>query len=237
MTAESPLIEMRGVTKDHGGARVLRIASFIATESNRVVISGFDDAESETFFHLVSGAAIPDEGIVLVAGADTRTIATDTEWLMSLDRFGFMTHRAVLLESLNVAANLALPMTLEIDPMPPSVLRQVQSLADDVGLDRKSLEQPVGSLDPLSRARLYLGRAIATTPRLLLLEQPTRELTSDHEREAFGQALQHASDHHRVGWVALSDDAVFARASGGRHERVSAETGQITRIRRWWPWN
>ena len=61
------------------------------------------------FVHLVTGASVPDEGAVKVAGRDTRDIATDTEWLTSLDRFGIVTHRAVLLDGMSVAANLALP--------------------------------------------------------------------------------------------------------------------------------
>jgi hypothetical protein len=40
------------------------------------------------FVHLVTGAALPDEGVVSIAGRDTRAISTDTEWLRSLDQFG-----------------------------------------------------------------------------------------------------------------------------------------------------
>ena len=41
-----------------------------------------------------------------VAGRRTSEIATDTEWLSSLDRFGIVTHRAILLDSLSVAAKV-----------------------------------------------------------------------------------------------------------------------------------
>ena len=85
------------------------------------------------FVHLVTGAALPDEGHVRVAGRDTREIATDTEWLKSLDRFGIVTHRAVLLDGLSVAANLALPLTVSIDPMPDDVRMRVERLANDIG--------------------------------------------------------------------------------------------------------
>lgn len=236
MTTETPLIEMRGVTKDHGGDRPLRVASFTATMERRVVVAGFDAAAAETFFHLISGAALPDEGVVRIAGSDTRSIATDTEWLMSLDRFGFVTHRAVLLESLGVGANLALPMTLDIDPMPADVRRRVQVLADDVGLGRESVGQAMASLDALGRARLHLGRALAGHPRLLLLERPTDPLTNDREREAFGHTLRQVSERYGLGWIALSDDAVFTRAAGGAAERLKPETGAIVSARRWWPW-
>lgn len=237
MTPNPPLIEMRGVTKDHGGDRPLRIASFSATAERRVVVAGFDAAAAETFFHLISGAALPDEGVVRIAGSDTRTIATDTEWLMSLDRFGFVTHRAVLLESLGVGANLALPLTLDIDPMPADVRRRVQVLADDVDLGSGSVDRAMPSLDALGRARLHLGRALAGRPQLLLLERPTEPLDDDRQREAFGHTLRQVSERYGLGWIALSDDVVFARAAGGATERLKPATGEIARTRRWWPWS
>lgn len=237
MTDEPPLIDMRGVTKDHGGLRPLRIAAFSAVEGDRWILSGLDEAAAETFVHLVSGAAVPDEGSVRVAGVDTQTIATDTDWLLSLDRFGFMTHRAVLLDAIGVAGNLALPMTLSIDPMPPDVRARVEAVADEVELDRGRLDQPVSSLNPLEQARVYLGRALATEPRLLLLEHPTAALIEDGQREAFGRTLRGLADRRGIGWVALSEDALFARASGGSHRRLQPATGTLVRVRSWWPWS
>ena len=56
-----------------------------------MTLSGLDAHAAEMFMHLITGASVPDEGAVVVAGHDTRTIATDTEWLASLDRFGIVT--------------------------------------------------------------------------------------------------------------------------------------------------
>lgn len=237
MSAEPHVIQMSGVSKEHGGACPLRIASLVVNRRDRRVIAGLDQPAAETFFHLISGAALPDTGTVLVAGADTRTITTDTEWLLSLDRFGFMTNRAVLLESLGVAANLALPMTLAVDPMSADVRAHVDALADEVELPRSRLDLKVSALTPLERTRLHLGRALGPGPSLLLLEHPTDGLVNDVDRQAFGRTLRAASLRRDVGWIALSNDSVFARASGGRHERLQEATGELTRERRWWFWN
>lgn len=236
MTDAPPLIEMRGVMKEHGALRPLRVASFSAAQGERWVLSGLDQAAAETFMHLISGAAVPDEGSVRVAGADTREIATDTEWLLSLDQFGLVTHRAVLLETLGVAANLAIPMTLAVDPMPADVRAHVESLADEVELTRDRLDAKVSSIDALDRTRLHLGRALAGQPRLLLLEHPTAGLADDGQREAFGRALRRISDRRGVGWIAVSEDDVFARAAGGRHERLQPATGRLVAARSWWRW-
>ncbi len=237
MTAANPLIDLRGVIKDHGGPESLRIEALTVHFGDRVVVSGLDRASAETFVHLVSGAALPDAGTVVVGGTDTRAIATDTEWLVSLDRFGIVTHRAVLLESLPVAANLALPMTLAIDPMSPDVRAHVEVLATAAGLGLDTLDGPVAALDSLARVRLHLARALATAPQVLLLERPTSELSSQAACEAFGRSLRAAADARRVGFLALSDDPDFVRESGAVHLQLNLATGALVRKRRWWPWS
>ena len=236
MIDDRPLIEIQGVSKDHGGDRPLRIQSLSVGARDRVTVSGLDRAEAETLVHLVSGAALPDEGSVTVAGTNTRSIVTDTEWLVSLDRFGVVTHRAVLLDNLSVAANLALPLSLSVDPMPASVRAEVEALAETAGLARATIDRPVSSLDAFGRLCLHLARALAASPRLLLLEHPTLELTDDAGRQAFGRTLRRAADARALGWLAISDDEPFARAAGGDVWRLAAGTGALARRRSWWPW-
>ena len=72
--------------------------------------------------------------------------------------------------SLPVAANLALPISLSVDPMPDALRAEVEALAEATGLDRGALDRPVSSLDSLGRACLHLARALAASPRLPLPE-------------------------------------------------------------------
>src|SRR5438094_944769 len=98
MTAAAPpQIAFAGVTKNYAGLRPLRIADLTVRPGEQLVLSGFDASAAEVFINLVTGASVPDEGEVRVAGQDTRAITTDTQWLASLDRFGIVTERAVLL--------------------------------------------------------------------------------------------------------------------------------------------
>lgn len=231
--SRAPLIRFAGIVKDYGGDTPLRIRDLVIEATDRIVLSGLDAAAAETCLHLVSGAALPDEGRVEIAGQDTRAIATDTEWLLSLDRFGVVTRRAVLLETLSTAANLALPMTTSIDPMQPETRARVEALAHDAGLDPSRLDAPCGTLDALERVRLHLARALALDPRLLLVEHPTADLRVEGDRRAAGRALQHGAERRGLGWFALSDDEAFAAESGGTRWRLEPGTGVLVR-RRWW---
>jgi ABC-type lipoprotein export system ATPase subunit len=234
--AAAPLIEMHAIVKHYGGRDPLRLRAFAADGADRIVLAGMDEAAAESFVHLVSAAALPDEGVVRVAGADTRGIATDTDWLVSLDRFGMVTRRAVLLEMLPTAANLALPLTMAVDPVPPEIRAQVETLADAVHLARARLDEPASSLSALDRLRVHLARALAASPRLLLLEHPTGDLGRPEASADFGRTLRDVAAARGLGWVALSDDAHFARASGGTRLRADMTTGQVAPVHRWWPW-
>lgn len=233
MTRSAPLIQFSGVVKEYGGHEPLRIRALAVGADDRIAMSGLDEAAAETMVHLISGAALPDEGRVIIAGQDTREIATDTEWLLSLDRFGVVTRRAVLLDTLSTAANMALPMTMSIDPMTDETRRTVEGLAAEVGLAPDRLDAACGSLNALDRVRLHVARALAQGPALLLLEHATRDVMDDHGRIEIGRTLKRVAATRGVGWLAFDDDRVFATESGGQRWRLDVRSGQLTR-QRWW---
>jgi predicted ABC-type transport system involved in lysophospholipase L1 biosynthesis ATPase subunit len=228
--APQGLIELSGVVKHYGVAQPLRIRGIVVREQDRLALTGFDAGAAETFVHLVTGAALPDEGDVRVASRDTRAIATDTEWLTSLDRFGLVTERAVLIDKLPIAANLALPLTLAIDPMTPETRRAVEGLAADAGLPSARLDEPASTLDALERVRAHLARALAMQPGMLILEHPTAKLANSGHSRALGETLRAAADARGFGWIALTADEDFARASGATVLRLLPATGDLVPV-------
>lgn len=230
----APLIELRGVVKAYQSLRPLRIAEMVITATDRLALSGLDAGAAEMFVHLVTGASVPDEGTVKVAGRDTREIATDTEWLTSLDRFGIVTHRAVLLDSMSVAANLALPITIAIDPMSPEIRERVQRDAADVGLESAVLDSPVGGLNTEQRLRLHLSRAAANKPEFLLLEHPTAQLENAAAATRAGSVLRALSDARGFGWLSIGEDEAFADAAGATRLSVTPATGVVARTKSGW---
>lgn len=223
----TPLIHISALVKSYPAPRPLRIGNLSVAATDRLVLGGLDEGAAEMFVHLVTGAALPDEGIVSIGGRDTREISTDTEWLTSLDQFGIVTRRAVLLETLSVAANLALPLTLAIDPMAPDVRARAERDAADVKLATARLDGPVNALSELERLQLHLARAAANGPRLILLEHPTAALDQKADSRSFAGALRAFSNARAFGWIAISNDEEFAKATAGRRMRLDTATGKI----------
>jgi ABC-type multidrug transport system ATPase subunit len=144
-----------------------------------------------------------------------------------------VTHRALLVDGLSVAANLALPLTLSVDPMPPETRSAVEAIAAEVGLASVRLEASTGTLSPLERVLLHLGRAVAHGPDLLILEDPTAGLRDDHASKEVGQALRRVAAAHRTGWLALTNDDSFVDATGGARLHLDVTTGRMSRPSRW----
>jgi ABC-type lipoprotein export system ATPase subunit len=232
MTAAAPLLDIRDVTKPYGGPEPLRLRALRMAEGERMAIGGLDAGAAETLIHLMTGAALPDTGEVIVAGLNTRDIATDTAWLASLDRFGIVTERAVLIDKISVQSNLALPMTLSIEPMADAVMAEVRTLAEAVGLASDMLARPVTALGAGDRLRLHLARALAQGPSLLILEHPTAAL-DQAASAALGRAVRDVTTARGLACLALTNDDVFARASELTRCRLDQSTGQLSRR---WPW-
>lgn len=232
---DGTLIHIDGLRKQFGGLRPLRVNALSLKAGERVTLSGLDAAAAEMLALLVTGASVPDEGTVWIAGRDTREIATDTEWLSSLDLFGMVSSRAVLLDSLPLQANLALPFTLSIEPVPPEIQERVSVLAEEVGLPASALPRPVHELPPADLVRVHLARALAPDPKVLLLEHPTAVL-EPAEAARLGAQIAAVADRRGLGWLAVSADAAFRKALGGRHADIAPASGAVTWQKEWTVW-
>lgn len=231
--APAPIIHIAGLRKHFGGLRPLRINALSVAAGDRITLHGLDAEAAEMLTLLITGASLPDEGTVAIAGRDTRDIQTDTEWLTSLDVFGMVTTRAALMDSVALEANMALPFTLSIDPLAPDVRHAVESLAVEVGLPAELLPAPVQKLGEAERARVHLARALALNPQVLLLEHPTARLTPE-EAASFGRLLPGIGDRRNLAWLAISEDDAFASEAGGRRCRLAPGSGEITAAKRGW---
>jgi phospholipid/cholesterol/gamma-HCH transport system ATP-binding protein len=226
-----PLIEIRGLVKNYRGLRPLRIQELRVLEAERVSLVGIDAAAAEVFVNLLTGALLPDRGEIRVFGRPTTDITDSADWMALLDRFGIVSDRAVLLESLSVGQNLAMPYSLEIDPVPPEIMTRVAGLAREVGLDVSRLDEPVSTGGPDVEARVRLGRAIALEPGVLLLEHASAHLNPGGIAR-FAADVRAVAAARRATLLALTSDDRFSRALGGRMLTWTPASGALTEKRR-----
>ena len=140
---------------------------------------GFDQPSAEVFVNLATGATLPDAGEVSVFGRPTAAIADSADWLATVDRFGIVSERAVLLDALTV------------DPEPGDAVhagdraaarrrararRGAGARGRAAGGDRGTRRSR--ELDAAGRLRVRFGRAIALDPAVLLLEHASASVAA-----------------------------------------------------------
>jgi ABC-type transporter Mla maintaining outer membrane lipid asymmetry ATPase subunit MlaF len=220
------VVHCTGVVKDYRGLRPLRLLDLQVSAGDRVVLGGIDVIGAEVVTNLINGATLPDQGEVRVFGQATHEITDGEAWLAALDHFGVVTARAVLLEGMTVRQNVALPLTIEIDPVPGALLPEVDALAAEAGIDAQWLDTLAHALPVPMRMRIHLARALALSPRLVLMEHPTAALEAQ-DRAAFADDVRRVADARGFTLVAVSQDREFARRVATRHLQLHPGTGAL----------
>ena len=226
------VVELRDVQKDYRGLRPLRIRHLQLRQGQTVALVGFDAVAAEVLVNLITGASVPDAGDVFVFGRSTSALADSDAWLASLDRFGILSARAVLLDELTVEQNLAMPFTLELDPIPDTVRSDVQLLAGEAGLSASDLARPVAALAPLGRLRVRLARAIALHPGILLAEHPNASVPSNDVSE-FAADYRRVVARRGIASLTLTADRAFATAVAEQVFTLQPATGELKPLSSW----
>lgn len=230
-----PVLELRGVTKNYHGLRPLRLSDLRVMPAERVALGGIDVPAAEILVALLTGTSLPDAGEVSVLGRRTADIASEAQWLASLDLIGLVSHRAALLEGLTVAQNLALPFTIELDPIPVDVWPRVEALAAEVGLDAAQLDAPLARLRADERLRVHTGRALALDPSVLVLEHPTKALPRDRVAE-LGRAIVAVASRRSLTVLLISEDDELVRTVCTRRLVLQPATGALRPMDGWRRW-
>ena len=156
----------------------------------------------------------------------TSAIVDGDAWLASLDRFGIVSHRAVLLDNVSVAENIAMSFSLSIDPIPPEIRVKVDALARDVDISPEDLDRPAAAASGATRMRAHLARALSLEPSVLVLEHPTLNVDRA-EVPALAASIAQATGRRAIAVVALTDDDDLAKGLNGRRLKLNASTGDV----------
>jgi len=162
------LLEVRGVTKRFGGLTANKDVSFDVGPGELVGIIGPNGAGKSTLFDLITGFLAPDAGSVLLDGRPVTGMRPDqvsrqgvARTFQKLRPFAHMT----ALENVMVGA-------FQRTADPAEARERAISALGSVGLaDKEDAHARV--LSTGQRKRLELARALATRPRLLLLDEVT----------------------------------------------------------------
>ncbi|MDQ3875854.1 MAG: ABC transporter ATP-binding protein [Actinomycetota bacterium] len=188
-----PILRLRGVGRRFGGVQAVRDVDLDVGEGERRAILGPNGAGKTTLFNVISGEFPPTAGTVELFGVDVTQLRPPARAKLGLSRT-FQTSRLFL--GLSVEDNLYLAVLgvrrghLRAVRRPGTdgeMRERAREAAERVGLGEQ-LATLVGSLSHGEQRQLEVGMALASAPRLMMLDEPASGL-SRGERVALTDLL------------------------------------------------
>ena len=168
-----PLLALRDVRKSFGSLMVADRVTFDVEEGEALGIIGPNGAGKSTLFNLVTGNLPVDGGTIALDGEDVTRASARSRCLAGVGR-SFQVPQPF--GDLTVFENLVVAATFGSNLAERDVTERCSAILERTGLAPKA-NAVGGSLSLLERKRLELARALATDPRLLLLDEIAGGLT------------------------------------------------------------
>jgi rhamnose transport system ATP-binding protein len=234
-----PLVELRGISKSYGGVQALAGVSFAIRPAAVHALVGENGAGKSTLVKILTGVVQSDEGELLIDGNPRRIGDPQTAHRLGIVA---MYQEPTVFPDLTVAENVFAGRhprsglrTVDWGEMRSEASRILGELGVDFGPDT-----PVRGLGVADRQLLEIAKALSSSARLLIMDEPTAAL-SPHEVENLFATIRRLRERgvavvfisHRLEEVgAIADTVTVLR--DGRHiaTRPAAELphGEIVRL-------
>ena len=168
------MIRIDGVSKSWGERHVLRDCSLDIQAGETLVVIGSSGTGKSTLLRCIIGLVTPDEGRVFVDGHDVQSLAPK-ELAVLRSRMGYLFQSGALINWLNVADNVGLPLVETRQMSPREIKPRVDKALDMVGLAGTHTLMP-SELSGGMRKRVGLARSLVSEPEILLYDEPTTGL-------------------------------------------------------------
>lgn len=210
------VLEVTGLNKRFGGVQAARDVSFSVAAGELLAIIGPNGAGKSTTFNMVGGQLVPDSGMVTLAGEPITGLPARAIWRKGVGRTFQIAQTFV---SMSVAENVQMALishhgeTRAVVPLAAALHRDAAvALLDRVGMADMA-DRPVAELAYGDVKRVELAIALASQPRLLLMDEPTAGM-APRERAALMELTATIARASGIGVLFTEHDmdAVFAHA-------------------------
>ncbi len=210
------LLVVENLQKSFGGVKAARAVSFSLEAGELLAIIGPNGAGKSTTFNMVGGQLKPDAGSVLLDGEPITGLPPRAIWRKGVGRT-FQVAQTFL--SMSVAENVQMALmswhgeTLNLTRAATELRRDAAvALLDLVGM-ADAAARPISELAYGDVKRVELAIALASEPKLLLMDEPTAGM-APKERAALMRLTADLARARRIGVLFTEHDmdAVFGHA-------------------------
>jgi putative ABC transport system ATP-binding protein len=207
---DGPVLEVQNLQHAYHRTAALRGVSLAVAPGEIVAVTGPSGCGKSTLLHAAAGLLRPASGTVRLFGRDVAELDDDDRARLRRRDVALVLQFGQLVNELTGADNVALPLLLEgHDP------REARELARD-WLERCGAAE-VADAVPADMSggqaqRVAVARALVTSPRLVLADEPTGSLDQLGGRALLDLLLTEARAHGTALVIVTHDNAVAARA-------------------------
>ncbi|MCX7341146.1 MAG: ABC transporter ATP-binding protein [Hyphomicrobiales bacterium] len=210
------LLKVAGLNKRFGGVIAAKGVTFELEAGDMLAIIGPNGAGKSTTFNMVGGQLRPDSGEVLLADKPVSGLAPRDVWRRGIGRTFQIAQTFV---SMSVAENVQMALIswhgriLSFGARAQTLYRsEALDLLDLVGM-RDDADRPVRELAYGDVKRVELAIALASAPKLLLMDEPTAGM-APKERSQLMDITATIARQRKIGVLFTEHDmdAVFAHA-------------------------
>jgi phospholipid/cholesterol/gamma-HCH transport system ATP-binding protein len=199
-----PAMAVENVHKSFNTHKVLNGVTLRVGQGETLAVLGRSGTGKSVLLRLLIGLMWPDSGSIQIQGQNILGLSVD-ELSVLRKKMGFLFQHAALYDSLTVAENVAFPLEHHRRDM-TSFERsdRVQKLLVEVGMET-SLDKMPSEISGGMQKRVGLARALALSPEILLLDEPTAGLDPISSREIDDLILKLQVEHHMASIVVTHD--------------------------------
>jgi branched-chain amino acid transport system ATP-binding protein len=178
------LLQASGIVKQFGGLTAVNNVDFNIPRGSITSLIGPNGAGKTTFFNMITGLYVPTSGKILFNGEEIQGLKPDVVTTRGIGRtfqnirlFAHMTALENVLVGLHSRLHASLigilALTKRVREEEAAAHKRAQELLNYVGLGRNRVNELSKNLPYGDQRRLEIARALATDPKLLLLDEPT----------------------------------------------------------------
>ena len=219
------MIQVEHLSKVYGKGEnevvALNDVSFSIKKGEFVAIIGPSGSGKSTLLHILGGVDRPTKGKVYFDGVDVYQQKEDQLAIFRRRQVGLIYQFYNLIPILNVVENMTLPVLMDGREVNQEFLTE---LVATLGLEGKEKKLP-NELSGGQQQRTSIGRALMTSPLVVLADEPTGNLDSKNSQEII-QLLKASNKKYNQALIVITHDENIALQA----DRIIAiEDGGITR--------